>query len=93
MRAIERIRTAYAALCSDLSVPHHGIRAGLHVGDTLVTEFGRAGLKDAMGKGIAVAMNLDGDGVTLTESVYRSLPNAERSGFRKHAGRVTYRAA
>lgn len=91
--AVDDVRQRYGELCLALRVPDHGVRAGLHIGDVLVRKFGGAQLLDAMGLGVATAMSLEGDGVTITEPVYRSLPNELRGAWNKHSAKVTYRAA
>ncbi len=88
--AVAKIREAFSQFCIDSQVTPTDIRGGLHIGDVIVGQFGPEGFKDVIGKTVNTLFLMSGNGITISEQLYRKLPSDKRSPWRKQSGHVVY---
>jgi class 3 adenylate cyclase len=64
----------------------------LHLGPVAIGKVGSPGeeILDVYGKTVNVAARLDSTGLAMTPAVFRSLPAAARTPFKKHTPPITY---
>ncbi|MCB1692914.1 MAG: hypothetical protein KDI19_09115 [Pseudomonadales bacterium] len=88
--AVKAIRDGFPALCEKYGVHTTGVRANIVIDEVISGEFGPTRQRDIMGKAVGAVMVMEGSGISLSESAYRKLPSANRSGWRKQGGKVVY---
>lgn len=84
------VRGAFPSLCEEFGIRHTGVRGSVHTGTIVYGEFGPEKQKDVLGKMSNELFTIDRRGVTITEQVYRKLPNDRRSEWKKTGGQVVY---
>jgi class 3 adenylate cyclase len=90
IESIYKTQAAFPALCEKFGVKPTGIRATVHTGEVVYGEFGPEGQKDVIGKLANELFQTRGRGITITEQVYRKLPNDKRGPWKKTGGQVVY---
>jgi len=91
IEVILALREAFPGLCARHNITPTGLRGNVHIGEVITGEFGPEGFRDVLGKAVNTLFTMQGDGITVSEQVYRKLPSDKRSHWRKHAAMVTYR--
>jgi class 3 adenylate cyclase len=90
IEAVSSLRNAFPAYCRSHQVTPTDLRAGIHIDECIIGEFGKNAQRDVLGRGSSLAIHMAEPGITLSEQVYRKLPSANRSPFRKHGGQIRY---
>ena len=90
IEAVANLRRAFDGYCKRKGVKATDIRARLHIGEVVIGEFGPRRQRDVLGRSSSLAIAMSGTGITLSEQVYRKLPSASRSPWKKQGAQVTY---
>ena len=93
LEALAALRSAFAGYCQSRGAKPTDLRAAVTLGGVVVGTFGRNAIRDVLGLGAAEAITMTGSGITISEAVYRKLPSASRSPWRKKSTTVTYHHA
>ena len=88
--AVQEIRKAFPSYCESAGINATDIRAGIHIGEAIIGEFGSSGIRDVLGRGSSLAIQMSGPGITLSEQVYRKLPSEMRGEWKKRKSKVKY---
>jgi class 3 adenylate cyclase len=87
---VQQIRREFTAYCLEFGLQNGDVRSAIHIGEVISGGFGPQGIKDVLGKAPGVVLSMSGSGISISEQVYRKLPSADRSPWRKRGGHVTY---
>jgi len=90
IESVSKLRLEFVDYCRTRQVKPTDLRAGVHVGEVTMGEFGPRRQRDVMGRSSSIAIAMPGTGVTISEQVYRKLPSASRSPWKKQGAQVTY---
>ena len=90
IEAVSRLRAAFPDYCLSRAVKPTDLRAGIHVDECIIGEFGKNDQRDVLGRGASLAIQMAEPGITLSEQVYRKLPSGDRGPFKKQGGKVRY---
>ena len=88
--AVQALGKEFRSMCSARGF-ESGVRCNMHSGDVVIGEFGPQGFRDILGATVSATFRLDGgNGINVSERVYRKLPSEARSGWQKRKPSVTY---
>ncbi len=89
--AVSNLRSAFPTYCESMEVKPTDLQAGVHLGESIIGEFGPLRQRDVLGQSSSIAIQLmSGTGITISEQVYRKLPSTKRSAWKKRGGHVSY---
>lgn len=84
------IREDFPAHCTEHGVVPTDIHGTVHIGEVIVGTFGPQGFRDVLGRAPNALFTMAGQGIKISEQVYRKLPSDQRSRWKKRAGPVVY---
>lgn len=91
VEAAQSLRRAYIEYRDGYGFKIGDLRIALHIGQAVVGEFGPFRNHDIIGRAVDTTFRmLQNVGITISESLYRSLPSDRRTPWRKRTAPTTY---